>query len=60
MSRFKWFMRYLIHLFYIIIRHMHEYEEWNGEKFIYLGISRKHKHDHDDMVVGGNPIEYNK
>ena len=59
MSNLKWFMKYLVHLYHVILRHTHEYELRDGTKMIDLGISRKQL-IHDDMVVGGNPIEYNK
>ena len=55
MSNFKWFMKYLIHLYHVILRHTHEYELRDGTKIIDLGISRKQLIS-DNMLVGEHPI----
>ena len=51
MSNFKWFMKYLIHLYHVILRHTHEYELRDGTKMIDLGINRKQL-IHDNILVG--------
>ena len=48
-------MKYLIHLYHVILRHTHEYELRDGTKIIDLGISRKQLIS-DNMLVGEHPI----